>query len=166
HQYVAADDPGNDNEFAVYNAVQCTDAHWPQKWSTWQRDNDAYAKSYPFLTWNNAWFNAPCLYWGATSHHPVQINGAATASALLVDQTKDAATPYSGSLEVRSLYPNSSLIAEPGGTTHADSLDGDRCVDDLIATYLKNGTRPARQPGRTADATCQPPPKPDPAHGS
>jgi len=31
------------------------------------------------------------------------------------------ATPYEGSLEVR-LFPNSSLIAEPGGTTHADSV--------------------------------------------
>jgi hypothetical protein len=31
----------------------------------------------------------------------------------------DAATPFSGSLEVRRRYPRASLIATRGGTTHA-----------------------------------------------
>jgi pimeloyl-ACP methyl ester carboxylesterase len=161
-QYVSSDGPGNDNEFAVYNAVQCTDTQWPTKWSRWRKDNNAYYKKYPFLTWGNAWFNAPCLYWGAKAHTPTTINGTATTSALLIDETLDAATPYSGSVEVRKLYPNSSLIAEPGGTTHADSLFGDKCVDDLIATYLKTGQRPTRKKGNGPDATCKPlaPPKP------
>ena len=93
----------------------------------------------------------------------MKVNGTATKSALLIDETLDAATPYSGSLEVRRLYPNSSLIAEPGGTTHADSLSGNRCVDDKIATYLKTGHRPPRTKGPGADATCKPLPKPHPA---
>src|SRR6202012_2480799 len=59
--YQSTDTPGNDNEFAVYNAVQCTDVQWPTSWSTWQRDNDAVNKIAPFETWDNAWFNAPCL---------------------------------------------------------------------------------------------------------
>jgi pimeloyl-ACP methyl ester carboxylesterase len=162
-QYVESDDPGNDNEFAVYNAVQCTDTQWPTKWSRWKRDNDAYNKKYPFLTWGNAWFNAPCLYWGAKAHTPIKINGKATKSVLLIDETLDAATPYAGSLEVRKLYPHSSLIAEPGGTTHADSLDGDSCVDDLVATYLRTGHRPARKAGKGPDATCKPLPDPHPS---
>jgi pimeloyl-ACP methyl ester carboxylesterase len=161
-QYEANDTPGDDNEFAVYNAVQCTDAHWPTHWSRWQKDNDTYDKKYPFLTWSNAWFNAPCLYWGAKPHRPVKINGQATTSLLLVDETLDAATPFEGSLEVRKLYPHSSLIAEPGGTTHADALSGDTCVDDLIASYLKTGDRPARKSGNRADATCKPLPDPRP----
>jgi pimeloyl-ACP methyl ester carboxylesterase len=164
-QYAASDEPGDDNEFAVYNAVQCTDVQWP-KWSRWRRDNHAYNKKYPFFTWGNAWFNAPCLYWGAKAHTPVKINGAATKSALLIDETLDAATPYSGSLEVRKLYPNSSLIAEPGGTTHADSLRGDACVDDKIATYLKTGHRPSRKNGPGPDAVCKPRRTPNPTHDS
>ena len=35
----AGQGPGADNGYAVYLAVQCTDAHWPQSWSRWQRDN-------------------------------------------------------------------------------------------------------------------------------
>jgi pimeloyl-ACP methyl ester carboxylesterase len=164
--YVSSDEPNNDNGFAVYNAVQCTDTHWPTKWSRWSRDNRAYYKKYPFLTWANAWYNSPCLYWGGKAHRPVTIDGKATASALLIDETLDAATPYSGSVEVRKLYPHSSLIAEPGGTTHADSLDGDACVDNLIARYLKSGQRPARKAGNGPDATCKPlpPPSPSPHH--
>jgi pimeloyl-ACP methyl ester carboxylesterase len=161
-QYEQSDGPGNDNEFAVYNAVQCTDVQWPQNWSRWQKDNEAYNKKYPFLTWGNAWFNAPCLYWGAKAQKPIKVNGHATKSALLIDETLDAATPYEGSLEVRKLYPHSSLLAEPGGTTHADSLFGDACVDDTVATYLSTGHRPARKAGKGPDKTCKPLPNPVP----
>jgi pimeloyl-ACP methyl ester carboxylesterase len=165
-QYKQSDGPGNDNEFAVYNAVQCTDVQWPTNWSRWKKDNDAYNKKYPFLTWGNAWFNAPCLYWGGKAQTPVTVNGKATKSLLLIDETLDAATPYAGSLEVRKLYPHSSLLAEPGGSTHADSLSGDRCVDDIVATYLKTGHKPARKAGKGPDATCKPLPDPIPSGGS
>jgi pimeloyl-ACP methyl ester carboxylesterase len=155
-QYEENDTPGDDNGFVGYNAVQCTDTQWPTSWKRWKKDNTAYNRKYPFLTWSNAWYNAPCLFWGAKAHTPVRINGKHTASALLIDETLDAATPYSGSLEVRKLYPKSSLIAEPGGTTHADSLDGDSCVDNAIARYLKTGHRPARQDWHQADKLCRP----------
>jgi pimeloyl-ACP methyl ester carboxylesterase len=163
-QYNISNTPGNDNGFAVYNAVQCTDVQWPTKWSRWQRDNNRYYKKYPYLTWDNAWFNAPCLYWGAPAHHPVKINGAATKSVLLIDETLDAATPFSGSLEVRRLYPHSSLIAEPGGATHADSLESDMCVDNKIANYLATGHRPPRMDWNGPDTLCKP--LPDPIPGS
>jgi pimeloyl-ACP methyl ester carboxylesterase len=161
-QYDATDLPGDDNEFAVYSAVQCTDAHWPRSWGRWKSDNDAYAAKYPFLTWNNAWYNAPCLYWKVRAHTPVTIRGGRTPSVLMVDETLDAATPYEGSLEVRRLYPHASLIAEPGGTTHADSLSGDACVDNKIAAYLKDGTRPPRKSWDGPDAICSPLPPPHP----
>ena len=135
-EFRSTDTPGDDNGFAVYNAVQCTDVQWPTKWSRWRRDNNRYYKKYPFLTWSNAWYNAPSLYWHGRAHKPVHINGMKTKSVLLIDETLDAATPFEGSLEVRRLYPNSSLIAEPGGATHADALFGNACVDDQIASYL------------------------------
>ncbi|HWB65933.1 MAG TPA: alpha/beta hydrolase [Mycobacteriales bacterium] len=162
-QWIAADRPYSaNNDFAVYNAVQCADAPWPKRWSTWQRDNERMYRAHPFLTWGNAWINAPCHYWLVPPRRPITINGKHTRSALLIDETLDAATPYEGSLEVRRLYPHSRLIAEPGGTTHADSLNGDRCVDDKIAAYLKSGTLPKRRAGNRADATCRPLPQPNP----
>ncbi|HTW20542.1 MAG TPA: alpha/beta fold hydrolase [Mycobacteriales bacterium] len=165
-QYRDADAPNGDNGFEVYSAVECTDAHWPTSWSRWRKDNDAYARKYPFLTWGNAWFNSPCIYWGAKAHKPVTIDGSATKSALLIDETLDAATPFAGSLEVRRLYPHSSLIAEPGGTVHAGTLDGDACVDDRIAAYLKSGARPSRKDWDGPDLLCKPLPLPVPKAAS
>jgi pimeloyl-ACP methyl ester carboxylesterase len=154
--------PGDDNWFAVYVAVQCTDVHWPQLWGRWGRDNWTTHRRAPFMTWANAWFNAPCLYWPARAGKPVEIDGGGVKSALLIGETLDAATPFRGSLVVRSLFPNSSLIAEPGGTTHAGSLSGNACVDNRIADYLATGKRPPRKPGNGPDTICRPLPPPAP----
>jgi pimeloyl-ACP methyl ester carboxylesterase len=163
--YQAVDTPGDDNGFAVYNAVQCTDVQWPTSWAVWSRDNHRVNKIAPFETWGNAWFNAPCLHWPAPASRttPMQINGSGVSSALLIDETLDAATPFGGSLEVRKLFPHSVLLAEPGGTTHADSLSGDLCVDNTIANYLASGQLPARNPNAKWDKTCKPLPRPVPS---
>ena len=160
--FLIIDGFGNDNSFAVYSAVQCTDVQWPQQWSTWARDNWATFAKAPFETWANAWYNAPCLFWPAPAHTPLTIDGSKVSSALLIDQTLDGPTPYEGSLEVRRLYPHSSLIALPGGTEHGSSLSGDACLDDHVAAYLANGTLPPRLPGDGADTTCAPLPMPVP----
>ena len=163
--YQSTDTPGNDNGFAVYNAVQCTDVQWPTSWAVWSRDNHRVNKIAPFETWANAWYNAPCLHWPAPASRrtPMRINGSGIRSALLIDETLDAATPFPGSLEVRKLFPHSVLLAEPGGTTHADSLSGDLCVDNTIANYLASGTLPPRNPSAQWDKTCQPLPRPVPS---
>jgi pimeloyl-ACP methyl ester carboxylesterase len=161
-EYEGTDGPGDDNGFAMYDATQCTDAQWPTAWPTWRKDNWATYKVAPFETWSNAWYNAACLYWPAKAGTPVKIDGSKTKSLLLIDETLDAATPYEGSLYVRSLYPNSSLIAEPGGTTHAGTLFGNTCVDDQIAAYLATGKLPPRKPGYGADTYCAPLPQPVP----
>jgi pimeloyl-ACP methyl ester carboxylesterase len=160
--YHSVDSPGDDNSFAVYAAVQCGDVQWPTSWSRWRRDNWRTFLSAPFLTWDNAWFNAPCLYWPAKAGTPVRIDGRHVAGALLIDETLDAATPYEGSLQVRRLYPNASLIAEPGGTSHANTLGGNACVDGQIAAYLATGKLPTRRRGDGPDAVCAPLPQPVP----
>jgi pimeloyl-ACP methyl ester carboxylesterase len=159
--FLDTDTPGDDNEYAVYDAVQCTDAPWPKSWSTWRTDNDRIYRSAPFLTWSNAWYNAPCRTWSAKPGTPVKVNGTKAPAILLVDETLDAATPYSGSLWVRHLFPRSRLISVIGGTSHANSLNGNACVDNAIAAYLAHGTLPVRQPGAgRSDRDCRPLPQP------
>ncbi|MGW6276986.1 alpha/beta fold hydrolase [Kribbella sp. NPDC055071] len=160
--YLLIDGLGNDNSYAVYSAVQCTDAPWPQQWSTWARDNWATFAKAPFETWANAWYNLPCRSWPAPAHAPLQVDGSKVSSALLIDQTLDGPTPFEGSLEVRRRYPHASLIALPGGTEHGSSLSGDACLDNQVAAYLANGTLPPRKSGDRADTTCAPLPLPVP----
>ena len=155
---------GADNGYAMYLATECTDAHWPQSWQQWRRDNWRIFDEAPFLTWANAWFNAPCRDWSGHAGRPVDIDGRQVHDPiLLIDETLDPATPFEGSLEVRSRFPRSSLIEGVGGTTHAGSLSGVACVDDAIATYLTDGTVPPRKPGRRSDLKCDPVPQPVPA---
>jgi pimeloyl-ACP methyl ester carboxylesterase len=165
-QFLGSNPPGDDNGFAIYAGVQCTDVQWPTDYNKWRRDNWATFAQAPFETWGNAWFNAPCLYWPAKAHKPVKVDGRKVASALLISETLDAATPFEGSIEVRRRYPHSALIAEPGGTTHAGSLGGNACVDDQIADYLLTGKLPRRKSGDRPDALCDPLPQPVPAAGT
>jgi pimeloyl-ACP methyl ester carboxylesterase len=153
---------GDDNGFAMYLATECTDAHWPRSVSKYFADNWRVFQKAPYFTWLNAWFNGPCLTWPGKSSTPVKINGKHVKSALLVDETLDAATPFEGSLEVRKLFPHSSLIALPGGTSHANSLFGDACLDNQIAAYLATGKLPPRKSGNRPDTTCKPLPLPVP----
>ena len=154
--------PGADNGYAMYLATECTDAQWPG-WRKQVADDRRIHRRHPFLTWSNAWFNAPCSFWHAPSGHPIHITGhSVTAPVLLIDETLDAATPFEGSLEVRSRFPTASLIEGVNGTTHAGSLSGVSCVDNAISKYLGNGTVPPRKPGRRSDKKCPPVPRPNP----
>ncbi|GAA2753713.1 alpha/beta hydrolase [Amnibacterium kyonggiense] len=152
----------DDNGYVGYLAVECTDAPWPGEWSVWAADAKRVDGRAPFETWANTWFNAPCRTWPAKAGVPVDVDGSKVAPILLIDETLDAATPFSGSLAVRKLFPKASLLAEPGGTSHADSLNGNSCVDDTIARYLEDGSLPARKAGDGPDATCAPLPVPSP----
>ena len=151
---------GDDNGFAVYNAVQCTDVAWPGYART-RADSWAVHRRAPFLTWGNTWYNAPCLTWQAPTHARLRVSGqAVSAKMLLISETSDAATPYSGALAVRHLFPSSALVAGLGGTTHASSLSGVACVDNTVASYLRTGIVPTRLAGTRSDRNCprvQPP---------
>jgi pimeloyl-ACP methyl ester carboxylesterase len=153
---------GDDNGYAVYLGVQCTDALRPA-WRTQVKDAWRIHRKRPFLAWDNTWFNAPCQTWHAPSLSPIGINATAASGGgkfLLVNETKDAATPYSGALTVRSLIPSSALIAGVRGTTHAGSLSGVTCVESRIATFLQSGTLPTRLAGTRADVDCPAVPPP------
>ncbi len=161
--YQAVDAPGNDNGFAVYLSVICTDSRWPHNFATWNQDVSAIYRTAPFEAWGNAWFNAPCIYWTAPSSNLFTVNGSGIHNMLLIDETLDAATPFDGSLDTRQLFPHSVLLAEPAGTNHADSLSGDLCVDSTVAAYLISGSLPARDNDAQWDKTCAPLPPPVPA---
>ncbi|MFD1251184.1 alpha/beta hydrolase [Nocardioides ginsengisoli] len=152
--------PGDDNGFAVYNGVQCTDAKWPG-WQKTKADSWRVYRQHPFLTWGNTWYNAPCLTWPAPSHRAFKASGKRVhAKILMVAETRDAATVFSGALATRKLFPSSFLIEGVGGTTHAGSLSGVACTDDTIATYLDTGKLPARKSGNRSDKKCPPVPPP------
>ncbi|MFI6324023.1 alpha/beta hydrolase [Nonomuraea sp. NPDC050556] len=145
----------NDNSYSIYLATECSDARWPRDWQTWHRDMwRSHAKS-PFLTWGNAWFNAPCAYWPTRAQGPVDIRGKrGLPGVLFLQNINDGATPYPGAVEVHKLFPTSKLVLEPGLGDHGTRANP--CVNAIYRTYLGAGTLPA------SDVTCTPRAVPDP----
>jgi len=98
--------PGGDNSYTMYLATQCTDAGWPRSQARLNQNNWRLDATYNYFTWANAWFNGPCAYWHYSHRAPVQVTGAnVTVTILMIDETYDPATPYAGSLYVRSIFP-------------------------------------------------------------
>ena len=152
--------PRGDNGYAMYLATLCTDAPWPTDLDFLLADNERLAEDYPFFTWGNAWFNGPCRTWPAAPA-PAPVDVATTdQAALLISETRDAATPIEGAYEVRRRFSRAVLIEGVGGTTHAGSLSGVRCVDRRIATYLASGRLPTRKSGDRPDVRCPAVPTP------
>ena len=160
--YQAAASPGDDNSYAAFNATLCTDGPFPREYAKVRKDAYSIAKEAPFLTWGGFWYSMPCTFWPAKAAKPVTVDGSKVSSVLLINATLDGATPYAGALAVRKEFPAASLIAEVGATTHGGSLQGNKCVDDAIATYLDTGAVPPRVAGKGPDLKCDRLPQPVP----
>ncbi|WP_369173713.1 alpha/beta hydrolase [Streptomyces sp. R28] len=160
YERFGAADASDDNGYSIYTSVQCRDAAWPRDWRKWRTDNWAvYAKA-PFMTWNNAWYNAPCAFWPTKPLPSVSVANDEVAPMLLFQATEDAATPYAGAVTVHRLLARSRLVVEQGGGNHGITLGGNACLDKHLAAYLADGTLPR---GRgTADAVCEAQPDPKP----
>ncbi len=153
--------PGADNQYAVYLATLCTDAPWPERWKSWEKDSRRLHRRAPFETWSNTWFNAPCRTWPAPAAPRIEVDGTGfTGPVLLLNETYDGATPFAFALAVRRLFPTSALVEGVGGSTHAIGLSGVRCVDRTITKFLASGALPNRRHGNRADLRCPgiPPP--------
>ncbi|MFD8302764.1 alpha/beta hydrolase [Streptomyces sp. NPDC059690] len=160
YENFGAIDASGDNGYSVYTSVQCRDAAWPRDWNQWRKDNwEAYDKA-PFMTWNNAWYNAPCAFWPTDSLRPVNIANGKLPPVLLFQATNDAATPYVGGLTVHRMLAGSSFVVEEGGGNHGVTLSGNACLDKYLANYLSHGTVP--RGGGEIDAVCPKLPDPKP----
>jgi pimeloyl-ACP methyl ester carboxylesterase len=155
----------NENEFAVYNAVQCTDVSWPRSFALWTSDTEMIYKTAPFYAWGNAWFNAACAFWPVHGPaEPLQINGTGLPRILMLQGTLDAATPYAGAQDAHRLLPSARMVVVEGGGNHGQSFEQppDPCVQRYVNAYLATGALP--QGTGPVNATC--PAMPDPVPGS
>jgi pimeloyl-ACP methyl ester carboxylesterase len=155
----------NENEFAVYNAVQCSDVNWPRSWAYWTTDTEMVYQKAPFQAWDNAWFNASCAFWPVHGPaKPLQVKGAGLPGILMLQGTGDPATPYAGAQDAHKLLPSARMVVVEGGGNHGQSLEqpSNSCVQGYLNAYLATGALP-KAPG-LVNATC--PAVPDPTPGT
>jgi pimeloyl-ACP methyl ester carboxylesterase len=153
----------NENEFAVYNAVQCSDVNWPRSWAYWTSDTQTVYKTAPFQAWDNAWYNAACAFWPVKGPaRPLQIKGTALPGILMLQGALDAATPYAGAQDAHKLLPSARMVVVEGGGNHGQSLEqpSNSCVQGYLNSYLGTGALP-EAPG-LVNATCPAVPAPAP----
>ncbi len=153
-----------ENEFAIYNAVQCSDVNWPRSWAKWDSDTRKVYSTAPFQAWDNAWFNAACAFWPVKGPaQPMKIGASGLPGILMLQGTLDAATPYAGAEVAHTALPTARMVVVQGSGNHGQSLESpaDGCVQGYLNRYLANGALPT-QPG-AVNATCAPVPDPNPA---
>lgn len=147
----------SENGNAVYTAVECTDAKWPTSWHKWDRDNTRLNTDYPFMTWANAWMNLPCATWPVKQQSPVDVRtGKGLPQVLIVQSTRDAATPYPGAVDLHRRFKGSRLITEKDAGSHGVTGLVNPCINQRVDAYLIDG----RLDG--ADVTCGPHATPKP----
>ena len=153
----------DENLFAVYNAVQCSDVNWPRNWSFWTSDTERVYRQAPFQAWDNAWFNAACAFWPVKGPaRPLQIKGTGLPGILMLQGTLDPATPYAGAQDAHKLLPSARMVVVEGGGDHGQSMEqpSNTCVQRYLNSYLGTGALPAA-PG-LVNATCPAVPPPTP----
>ncbi|MEW1613429.1 MULTISPECIES: alpha/beta hydrolase [unclassified Streptomyces] len=142
----------DENARAVYTAVECNDARWPEEFEVWDRDHTDLARVAPFQTWDNAFTNLPCAFWPAPRQRPVDVSTewGELPPVLILAAERDAATPYKGALELRRRLRGAVLVTERDAGTHGIGGTGNTCVDGHLRRYLLTGATPA------GDAQCAP----------
>jgi pimeloyl-ACP methyl ester carboxylesterase len=145
----------NENEFAVYSAVECSDAAWPRTWARWDADARRVYRTAPYYAWGNVWFNAPCAFWPVhVPAAPERIGASGLPPILMLQGTLDAPTPYAGALVARRMLPSARMVVVTGGGNHGQSLEvpPNTCVDGYLNRYLATGSVPANT--GLVSATC------------
>ena len=160
--FLDTDTPGDDNGYAVYDAVQCTDAPVAEAVvdvAQGQRpglqvravpdvEQRLVQRAVPHLAGQGRQPGQGQRQQGARD--PAHRRDARRGDALLGQPLRCVTCSRSPGCS-RSI----------GGTSHANSLDGNACVDNAIAAYLAHGTLPARKPGAgRSDRDCRPLPQP------
>ena len=154
----------SENLFAVYNAVECSDASWPRTFAHWTSDTEMVSKTAPFYAWGNAWFNAACAFWPVRGPaEPLQIKGTGLPGILMLQGTLDPATPYAGAQDAHRLLQSARMVVVEGGGNHGQSFEQppDACVQGYVNAYLSTGALP--QGTGLVNATCPAVPDPGPA---
>jgi len=155
----------DENEFAVYNAVECADVSWPRDFATWTTDTVRVAKTAPFYAWGNTWYNAACAFWPVRGPaRPLQVKPAGLPGVLMLQGTGDPATPYAGAQKAHQALPSARMVVVTGSGNHGQSFaqPSNDCVQGYLNRYLASGDLP---PGAgSVNATCAAEPDPGPGN--
>ena len=120
-------------------------------------------KKAPFMTWNNAWYNAPCAFWPAEVPEGAgRLQRQAAAGAALPGHRRRGHSVRGRRRHAPASCADSSLVVEEGGGNHGISLSGNECLDKLPGRLPGDGQGAPRQGQRRRGRVCKALPDPEP----
>lgn len=130
------------NIMEVIYAVNCLDRPDSPDLATYEQYAKDFSKVAP--TWGPflAWGNLPCGVWpvkGGEGPHKVSAQG--SGPIVVVGTTRDPATPYEWSVQLRDQLAHASLISYDGDG-HTAYMRSNSCVNDAIDSYYVQGVVP------------------------
>ncbi|MFI6586034.1 alpha/beta hydrolase [Embleya sp. NPDC050493] len=133
-----------DNDTAVLLAVTCGDSRAPRDIAHYQREVTLNRALFPILggMGTNIW---PCAFWPEPVEPAVRITDRGASNILLLQTTRDPATPYPGALRMRlALGKRARMITVDGGNHGAYDPEAPSCALTRAHDFLSTGTLPPR----------------------
>lgn len=130
-------------------ATLCNDVAWPSKsTSDYARDVLANRAEYP-LTAGMPVNVVPCAFWPRPARPPVAVSPHGPSNVLMVQNLRDAMTPYVGAVNLRRAFGDRARMVSVDSGGHGVYLaNGNACGDAAVTEFLVTGRRPA------ADIAC------------
>jgi pimeloyl-ACP methyl ester carboxylesterase len=137
------------NLFDAFNTVSCNDSPRGPTDATIRAVAQKWRRDYPMFGLDGAASLFICQQWQpdrTVPPLPTAKNSAATA--LVIGNVHDPATPYQGAKDLTSTLGNARLLTWVG-QGHTSYLEGSTCIDDYVDNYLVHATLPPQ------GATCR-----------
>ncbi|MGV9802027.1 alpha/beta hydrolase [Mycobacterium sp. NPDC003449] len=143
--YMGRDAKGHyNNSTDVRVAVNCMDTPAITDKATVVEQDKRLREVAPFMSYGEFTGDAPlgaCAFWPVPpTSEPHQISVTGLPPTLVVSTTNDPATPYQAGVDLARQLGGTLLTFD--GTQHTVVFQGNKCVDDIAATYLVDVTVP------------------------
>jgi pimeloyl-ACP methyl ester carboxylesterase len=140
---------------ATFISVTCNDTPWSANRQSQVRLSEQLGRQYPLIGWS--WVAQPCVFWDRPNVRLPKPTGAGLPTVLMVQSTHDPATPIEGAQRAHRAFANSRLLTVTGEGDHGIyAATGNKCVDDIVETFIVDGRAPR------ADLSCPGMPLPSP----
>ncbi|MFJ5679138.1 alpha/beta hydrolase [Streptomyces sp. NPDC093097] len=132
-----------DNYPAAYLGVICGDSRWPTALATYQHNVAVDRVRHPMYGAFAANIR-PCAFWPAPAEPKVRITDRGPSDIVMVQNTRDPATPLSEALRTRRALGERARMVTLDQGGHVAYLTGSNaCGNDVVTDYLVTGQRPA-----------------------
>jgi pimeloyl-ACP methyl ester carboxylesterase len=150
-QGVLAEVPA-DNSTAVLWAIACGDVAWSGNTAMYARNSAVSRRQFPITAGMpaNIW---PCAFWHYQPvERPVKVTGNGPRNVLIMQNLRDPATGYQGSLGMRrALAGRAAMVTQDAGGHGVYGIRAGECATAIGTAFLVDGVLPAR------DRFCQGP---------